>query len=161
MLIRYCPQCAGQMLEKVVDSKPRAVCDSCGFIFYQGPKLAVAVIVIDGKKILLNKRDIEPQRGLWSFPSGYVDVGESVEEAAVRETREETGLEVRLDGLVGVYSHRERPVVLIVYAGTVIGGELIIGNEVQDIGFFDLHDLPELAFAHDQDIIHDALQRKY
>lgn len=146
------------MAEKLVDSKLRSVCTSCGFIFYQGPKLAVATVIVDDGKILLNKRDIEPRRGRWSFPSGYVDLGESVQEAAIRETREETGLTVRLNGLVGVYSHPGYPVVLVVYSGTIVGGEIAIGNEVQEIGLFDLDELPELAFEHDRDIIRDWLR---
>lgn len=161
MIIKYCPECSGNMNERMIDRKPRYICSNCGFIFYQGPKLAVATIVAIDHKILLNKRDIEPRRGLWSFPSGYVDLGESVEAAAIRETQEETGLTINLDGLVGVYSQPDRPVVLVVYAGTMIGGELTFENhEVQDVGFFDLNDLPPLAFEHDQDIIRDWLSKK-
>ena len=84
-----------------------------------------------------------------------------METAAIRETREETGLVIRIDGLVGVYSQSDRPVVLVVYAGTTIDGEMTFGNpEVQDLAFFDLDRLPELAFEHDLAIIQDWLHKK-
>ncbi|MBI2952706.1 MAG: NUDIX domain-containing protein [Chloroflexi bacterium] len=143
------------MVERIVETRARPVCSRCGFIFYQGPKLAVATVVVEDGKLLLNKRDVEPQKGLWSFPSGYVDLGEAVEDAAIRETREETGLEIHLNGLVGVYSRPERSIVLVVFAGTASGGEIVVGNETQDVRMFDLDDLPKLAFEHDQDIIRD------
>ncbi|MDA8189148.1 MAG: NUDIX hydrolase, partial [Dehalococcoidales bacterium] len=88
------------------------------------------------------------------------DLGESVENAAIRETREETGVTIRLDSLVGVYSSSERHVVLVVYTGTIVGGEITAGNEVQALGLFDLDQLPDLAFEHDLDIIRDSLDRK-
>ncbi len=157
MFARYCLQCAGNLRERLVDSKARLVCESCGFVFYQSPKLAAAVVVLEEGKILLNKRDIEPGRGCWSFPSGYVDVGETVEDAAVREAKEETGLDVRLDRLVGVYSNRERPVVLVVYAASIVGGNLYAGNEVQAVGRFGIHELPEMAFEHDREIIESCI----
>ncbi len=160
MLIKFCPECAGEMSVRLVDQKPRPVCSSCGFVFYQGPKLAVATVVFHDGKLLLNKRAVEPQKGMWSFPSGYIDLGESVENAAIRETREETGVTIRLDSLVGVYSSSERHVVLVVYTGTIVGGEITAGNEVQALGLFDLDQLPDLAFEHDLDIIRDSLDRK-
>ncbi len=141
------------MAEKLVDTRPRPVCIECGFIFYQGPKLAAATVVIRDGQVLLNQRDIQPGRGLWSFPSGYVDIGETVEDAAIREAREETGLAVRIEGLVGVYSDPDRPVVLVVYLGTITGGDLIIGHETQDVRFFNFNDLPAPAFDHDAQIL--------
>ncbi|MBI4319104.1 MAG: NUDIX domain-containing protein [Chloroflexi bacterium] len=129
------------------------MCQDCGFIFYQSPKLAAAVVVIDNGKVLLNRRDVAPQRGLWSFPSGYVDLGETVEEAAVREVKEETGVDICLDRLVGVYSSQEYPVVLVVYAGSIVGGTPHARAEVQAVGMFHLQELPDLAFEHDREII--------
>ena len=106
-------------------------------------------------KLLLNRRAIDPGKGLWSFPSGYVDLGESPAAAAIREVKEETGYEVRLSGLVGVYQSPARPVVLVVYSGDVIGGAPVDCDEVEAIGLFSDVDLPPLAFEHDGDIIAD------
>lgn len=126
-------------------------------MYYQNPKVAVVIVATKDGKILLDKRDIPPQRGEWSFPSGYVDIGETVEEAAIRETSEETGLEVRLDRLVGIYSSTERPILLVVFAATVTSGTLETGDESQDVRFFDLDELPALAFPHDLQILKDSL----
>ena len=91
-------------------------------VVYLDPKLAAVVLVSDEDKLLFVRRDIEPMFGKWSFPSGYVDRGEVVEHAAVREVREETNLIVELRGLVGVYSSTDNPVVLAAYAARVTGG---------------------------------------
>jgi ADP-ribose pyrophosphatase YjhB (NUDIX family) len=111
----------------------------------------------DEHGVLLGRRRIDPGSGRWSFPAGYVNRGEVVEEAAVREVYEELGLRVRLDGLVGVYSERGQPVVLIVYAGTILDGEpLPDGREVSEVRRFPLDVLPdELAFPHDRRVLDD------
>ncbi len=133
----------------------RPYCDSCGFVHYAGPKLAVGVIIAQDGAILLNRRDIEPGRGRWSFPSGYVDLGESVTDAARREVKEETGLEVEIGPLVGVYDSPNRPVVFIVYSASIVHGQPRAGQEVQEVGFFRPDALPEMAFEHDERIIAD------
>ena len=156
-MYKYCPLCSGALSPRVVGVKPRLACPDCGYVYYQNPKVAVAVVVTRDGKILLNRRDIDPGRGKWSFPSGYVDVGETVEEAAIRETSEETGLDIRLDRLVGVYSERDLSVVLVVFAARVAGGILNVGEETQDVRFVDPDNLPDLAFPHDQQILRDAL----
>lgn len=147
--MRFCPRCATALQKAVVDGKSLPRCPSCGFVAYSNPKLAVAVITeVDGK-VLLARRSHEPGMGRWTFPSGYVDTGEKVEEAAVRETKEETSVDVCIDGLMGVYSEKGNPVVLIVYVGTIIGGEPHPGPEATEVGFFHPTELPEMAFEHD------------
>jgi ADP-ribose pyrophosphatase YjhB (NUDIX family) len=113
------------------------------------------VIAVADGRLLLNLRAIDPGKGSWSFPSGYVDLGETPESAAIREVKEETGFDVALDGLVGVYSSPNRPVVFIVYSGSVVGGEATGCDEVEAVGYFDPANLPPLAFDHDTRIIGD------
>jgi ADP-ribose pyrophosphatase YjhB (NUDIX family) len=120
--------------------------------------VAVGVVIRHEGRILLNRRAIDPGKGRWSFPSGYVDLGESTLSAAVREVKEETGYDVRLDGLVGVYSTASRPVVYIVYDGEVVGGGLVRCDEVEEVGLFADDALPPLAFEHDSEIIGDWLK---
>ena len=124
---------------------------------YRDPKVAVAVILADARGILLQQRAIEPRKGLWTFPSGYVDRGEQVERAAEREVREELGLSVTLTHLLGVYSEPGNPVVLIVYTGTVpaTADPIVQEDEIAAIGYFAPDDLPPLAFDHDAQIIAD------
>jgi 8-oxo-dGTP diphosphatase len=91
--------------------------------------------------------------GKWSFPSGFVDAGEDVVDAAVRETREEASVEVRIDRLIGVYSARGNPTVFIAYAGTITAGEPAPGDEAFEVGMFAPDALPPLAFPHDPAIM--------
>ncbi len=149
--------CGTALESRLHEDRERPTCPSCGFIHYLDPKIAVAVILGDDNGVLLGRRCIDPSSGLWSFPAGYVNRGEVLEEAAVREVLEEFSVDVRLTGLVGVYSERGDPVVLIVYAGTVEAGEpQPDGHEVSEIQRFALEALPqELAFPHDRQVLVD------
>jgi 8-oxo-dGTP diphosphatase len=161
-LYRHCPQCGGvldQRLLKAGDPE-RLVCTDCGFVFYLDPKVAVGAIVRTADdRIVLVRRAIEPGYGLWVFPGGYVDRGETVTEAAVRETREEAGLEVRLDGLVNIYSYPGRPIIIIVYTASILGGELRIDEESLEARLFTPADIPwsDLAFVSTRDALRDFL----
>ena len=149
----YCIDCGARLEQRVAFGSLRAVCPDCGHVHFEDPKVAVGVIVeLDGK-IVLGRRAHEPKLGLWSFPSGYVDAGEVVEAAAVREVEEEVGLKVRLDRLIGVYSRAGERIIFIAFGGSVIGGELVAGEECLEVGTFDPSDLPELAFPHDAGIL--------
>src|SRR3979411_2302349 len=112
----YCLVCGTALEARHHEDRERPTCPSCGFIHYLDPKVAVAVVLGDERGVLLCRRLIDPGSGLWSFPAGYVNRGEVLEEAAVREVLEELGLAVKLRGIVGVYSERGEPVVLVVYA---------------------------------------------
>jgi 8-oxo-dGTP diphosphatase len=152
----YCLQCGTPMELRFQEDRERPTCPSCGFIHYVDPKVAVAVILGNNDAVLLGKRRIDPGSGRWSFPAGYVNRGEVLEEAAVREVEEELGVRVRLDRLVGVYSTRGDPVVLVVFAGSVLEGEpRPDGHEVGEVRRFPLDGLPELAFPHDRQVLSD------
>ncbi|MCH8310057.1 MAG: NUDIX domain-containing protein [Chloroflexi bacterium] len=140
---------------ELVNGDQRPKCRSCGLVVYFDPKIAAVVLVSQRDDLLFVRRAIEPMLGRWSFPSGYVDRGEVVEHAAVREVREETNLDVELTGLVGVYSSDGNPVVLIAYAARVTGGNLRAGEETQDARFFPIDALPDLPFPHDDQILGD------
>lgn len=133
--------------------RARDVCTECEYVHFHDPKVAVGVAAEREGKLLLVRRNHEPHIGGWSFPSGYIDAGEVLEEGAVRETKEETGLDVRIDRLIGAYSDRGRRVIFLPYAATVVGGELEVGSECQAVEFFALDALPDLAFDHDDEII--------
>jgi 8-oxo-dGTP diphosphatase len=149
----YCPNCGTLLQDVEHDGVVRPTCPSCEFIEYKNPKVAVAVLAGMDGKVLLGRRNHQPGMGLWTFPSGYVDAGEVVETAAIRETLEETGVSVRLERLMAVRSHPGNPVVLIVFAGTIVGGEPCAGPECTEVALFPLDKLPELAFPHDEDLI--------
>ena len=134
----FCPRCGGPLASrKLKPSEPeRLVCTRCGFIFFLDPKVAAGTLFTIEGKIPLLQRAIEPSYGKWVFPGGFVDRGEAVQDAAVRETREEARLEVRLVSLLNVYSYSGSPVILVVYAAEVIGGELEAGDECLDVRLF-------------------------
>ena len=119
------------------------------------PKVAAVVLALVDGKLVLVRRGIEPELGRWAFPSGFVDRGEAVEDAAVREFKEETGLDARPERLVGVYSSTDSPVVLVVYEATIVGGRLEAGHDAADAALFDPDDLPRLPFPHDDRILAD------
>lgn len=142
-------QC-GQRLTTAVpegDTRRRMVCLDCGFIHYLNPRPVAGTIPVRDGKILLGRRDIEPRRGFWVFPGGFMDVGESAEEAAARETREETHLEVTNLELLGVFTRIEQGVVVIVYEAEAVG-DAAVGHETSEIGWFAAHEIPwaEIAF---------------
>jgi CTP:molybdopterin cytidylyltransferase MocA/ADP-ribose pyrophosphatase YjhB (NUDIX family) len=154
---RFCPRCAGRLVPRSVEGRQRPVCETCGEVFWIDPKVAVAVLIPWEAGLLLGRRAIDPGRDRWSFPAGYVDRGEVLEAAACREVAEETGLDVRIAGLVGAYSTAGRPLILIAYAGEVIGGKLVPGPEVTEVDSFPPSSLPEMAFEHDERIVADWL----
>ena len=121
----------------------RLVCTACGFVFYLDPKIAVGTIIrTEQHRLVLVRRAIEPGYGKWVFPGGYVDRGEPLTLAAIREAREECGLDVRLDGLVNIYSYPQRAPVIVVYAATAIGGSLCCDDECLETAEFDAAAIP-------------------
>jgi ADP-ribose pyrophosphatase YjhB (NUDIX family) len=153
----YCFHCGAALVARHQEDRERPTCPKCGFVHYLDPKVAVAVVLGNEDGVLLGKRRIDPGAGLWSFPAGYVNRGEVLEEAAVREVLEEVGITVRLTGMVGAYSERGSPVVLIVYSGEIAAGEPVPdGHEVSEVCRFPLDRLPDdLAFPHDRRVLAD------
>jgi ADP-ribose pyrophosphatase YjhB (NUDIX family) len=136
------------------------VCTECGYVFYLDPKIAVGTIIrTTAARLVLVRRAIEPGYGRWVFPGGYVDRGEVLAAAAIREAREECGLEVRIDGLVNVYSYAGRAPVIIVYAATAVGGTLAAADECLETAEFDESSIPwnELAFRSTREGLRDYL----
>lgn len=156
--IRFCARCATplEILPVSYDNnREHPVCTGCGFVVWSDPKVAALTVIAWEGGILLGRRNQNPGKGRWSFPSGFVDRGEVVEEAALRETREETGLEVEITGLVGVYSAPGNPVIVIAYAAEPRGGTLHADDDLTELQAFDPQELPEMAFAHDTRIVRD------
>jgi ADP-ribose pyrophosphatase YjhB (NUDIX family) len=159
---RFCPRCGGTLERRVLKAgePARPVCTACGFVFYLDPKIAVGTIIeTDAGGLVLVRRAIDPGYGKWVFPGGYVDRGEALTAAAVREAREECGLDVRLDALVNIYSYAGRAPIIVVYAATPIGGELCIDEECLETAVFSRDAIPwdDLAFRSTQEGLRDYL----
>ncbi len=154
---RHCQRCGTEVHFKAIHARLRPACPSCGFIYFFDPKIAVAVIIeIDGE-IVMQQRAIDPGAGQWTFPSGFVDRGEVVIEAAAREALEEVGLAVDNLQLLNLYSEPGQTVTLVVYHTVVSGQHPSIGDESTDVRLFSPERLPELAFPRDEQVLRDWL----
>lgn len=158
----FCPRCGGRLRRRVIKrgEPERLVCDNCGFVFYQGPKLvAGALFEVDGG-ILLVQRDIEPGYGKWTFPGGFVEQGEVAEVAAAREVREECGVEIEVEGIVGLYSYGGQVPAIAVFGARVVGGEPEPLDETMSVRSFPREELPwvELAFPSTEHALKDYLR---
>jgi ADP-ribose pyrophosphatase YjhB (NUDIX family) len=160
---RFCPRCAAALEPRALkDGEPeRLVCTACEFVFYLDPKVAACTICLVDGGIVLLRRGIEPQYGKWVFPGGFVDRGERVADAAVRETLEEVHLRVGISGILDAYSFAGSPVVVVVYAAEVLGGVLAAGDESLEVRVFPPEELPwdELAFESTRAALRDYVNR--
>ena len=159
---RFCPRCGGPLERRTLKATEpeRPVCTRCGFVFYLDPKVAVGTIIqSQSGRIVLVRRAIEPGYGKWVFPGGYVDRGETLTSAAMREAREECGLDVRLDALVNIYSYAGRAPVIVVYAATATGGTLCVDDESLEVLEWDTETIPwnDLAFRSTHEGLRDYL----
>ena len=160
---KFCPRCGSPLEEREIKAgePERLVCEACGFVFYQGPKLvAGALFELDGE-IVLVQRDIEPGYGKWTFPGGFVERGEVAETAAEREVLEETGLEIEVGEIVGLYSYEGQVPAIAVFSGRVTGGRPEPLDETMAVEVFSRNELPwdALAFPSTEHALKDYLRK--
>jgi ADP-ribose pyrophosphatase YjhB (NUDIX family) len=159
----FCGRCGGAMESRLLKpTEPaRLVCTVCGFVHYVDPKVAVGTIITDERgHIVLVRRAIHPGYGKWVFPGGFIDRGETVSAAAIREAREECGLDIELGPLVDIYSYPGVAVIVIVYAATVVGGLLACDEESLEAQLFPSEHIPwdELAFTSTREALERFLE---
>ena len=154
----YCAFCGSLTEERTVEDALRPVCTACGQVVYLDPKLAAAVLIARDGRLLLGKRGPGTREaGKWSFPAGFVERGEPVERAAAREAREETGLDIVVGDLAGLYSSEGETVVLGGLRGQLRPGSRVLGDDLVEVGWFAFSELPQLAFPRDQRILDEWL----
>lgn len=169
----FCPTCQNPLRKQFENEFLRLVCDKCADVIYPGPKVGVAVIIEAFNKVVLVRRKYEPYQGKWCFPSGYMEIGETAEEAAIREVKEETGFDIKLTRLFGVYTDLEEPrgeTLVVVYGGSNPEERYGLGRAGDDasgVGFYGWKHLGpggemsnELASALTQEIATDYLARR-
>jgi 8-oxo-dGTP diphosphatase len=157
-VIAFCSECGSPTQKRLIGARELSVCPRCDRIFFRNPKVVVTALIEQGGRVLLVRRDIEPGRGLWGMPGGYVDWDEHPEHAMVRECEEETGVQVAPDGLLGVQhvmlADGEGAVVLH-YRARLLGGEASAGDETQEVGWFTPQSLPPLAFSSHRRVLQE------
>jgi 8-oxo-dGTP diphosphatase len=158
----YCPTCGTRLTWAERDHKLRPACPACGFVQYRNPAPTVSILVVEGDRVLLGRRGGPPGKGTWSLPSGYVEYEDDFLTAALREVKEETGLDVELCSLVNVVSSFVSPryhFLGLYLAARVVGGELEAGDDLTTVEWFPLSGpLPEMGFQEDVEIIQMVAQ---
>lgn len=155
---RFCPACGELVEQKVLeeDHRPRLVCPN-GHVTWRNPRIVVATLPVQGGRVYLARRAIEPAEGRWSYPGGFLELGEAAQEGARRETEEETELRIEVGRLIGVYSRPHAGVVTIVYEATVVGGRPAPAAETSEVRDFGPDEIPwdELAFSTTESALRD------
>lgn len=155
---RFCPSCTTPLTWQERGHRLRPTCPNCGFIQYRNPAPTVSILVVDGDRVLLGRRRGDPGQGTWSFPSGYIEYEDDFLTAAIREVKEETGLDVEICSILNVMSSFISPrfhFLGVYLLGRVIGGELAANDDMEGVGWFPIAGpLPEMGFQEDVDTLH-------
>lgn len=159
----FCHICGNPLIEKYWEGKTRPFCTKCDLPVYENPVPASAVVVTDrGNNLLLVKRNVDPKKGFWALPGGFMELFETPGNSALRELKEETGLTGTINRLLGVEannSDRYGTVLIVGYLVTDFSGELVPGDDAEQVAFFHPEDLPEIAFSSHDHFIRTALNR--
>jgi ADP-ribose pyrophosphatase YjhB (NUDIX family) len=154
----FCPACGQALVERVLeeDHRPRLVCPD-GHVTWRNPRLVVGTLPIRDGLVHLARRSIEPGAGRWTYPGGFLELGEAAQEGARRETEEETRLRVEVGRLIGAYSRPYAGVVTLIYEAQVVGGEALPGVETSEVRAFEPDEIPwdELAFSTVESALRD------
>ncbi len=147
-IAKFCALCGGPLVMLRHSGRVRPYCSACDTPVFFDPKVAVVVFMERGDRVLLIQRAIEPGKGKWALPAGFVDHDEAPEAAAIREVFEETRLTARIGRLLAVYPNRDEGLadIVIAYSATVIDGEAKAGDDAADVGWFKREALPPLVF---------------
>ncbi len=147
-IARYCALCGGSLEMLRHSGRLRPYCHACQTPVYFDPKVAVVVFIQRDDRVLLIQRAVDPGKGKWALPAGFVDHDEAPEAAAIRETFEETQLKVRIDKLLAVYPKRDEGLadIIIAYGASIIDGTAKAGDDAASLGWFERENLPPLVF---------------
>ena len=158
MAYSFCPECGDLLSLRVLHGEERMACRKCRFVLYENSRPCVGVLALSEGGVLLVKRAIEPFKGYWDIPGGFLEAGEHPVDGAVREMREETGLEIRPVEILGlymdVYGPEQLPTLNICYLAEVSGGEARASSDASDLAWFPLDELPdEIAFSWEKEAL--------
>jgi len=153
----YCHFCGNRLTDQLVDGRVRRFCTACQAPIYENPVPAICMVTVDARQqVLLVKRAIDPKKGLWCLPGGFMELKETPEGAGLRELQEETGLVGKIDRLLGVTAHDSQLYGTVFVTGFLVSsfsGNLVAGDDADEAGWFTAGNLPEIAFASHQKFI--------
>jgi 8-oxo-dGTP diphosphatase len=159
---KYCPRCRSELTISAIEEHIRPYCSACGFIYYQNPTPAAGAVIVRDKTILLVQRSIDPRKGDWCLPAGFMEWEEHPRQTTVRELKEETGLDIKITGIFEIFFGMDDPrthAVLILYLADAVGGILRAGDDALDARYFSFNELPHnIAFQAHRDAL--ALYRR-
>ena len=146
----FCHYCGTKLTEKFIEGRIRLFCRNCDEPLYENPIPASAIVLVNKKEeLLLVKRSVEPKKGFWCLPGGFMELRESPESCALRELKEETGLDGKIEKFLGLTTNsspRYNTVLMMGYLVRNYEGDLIAGDDADDVGFFHPDSFPEIAF---------------
>lgn len=149
--MRFCSQCGNSVEHRIPDgdNRPRHVCSSCGHIHYQNPRIVTGCLVTHEDRVLLCRRNIEPRKGYWTLPAGFLESGETTAQGAIRETLEEAGANVDIDGLYTLFNLPYISQVYMFYRARLPSLQFAAGPESLEVRLFHQHEIPweDLAFV--------------
>jgi len=149
-MVNFCQDCGKPVLYQMIENRTRAVCEACGRVYYEHRKVSVGVLVTLQGKLLLVQRGIEPWKGRWHLPSGYLEVDEEPEQAAAREVKEETGYRIKVGKLVSVHTYADDPRgngIVLFYDAQLVDGHFAANHETMNAGFFSPQEISGLPLA--------------
>jgi len=162
LLIKYCPHCSHKLIRKQLEGRNRLYCTNCEKIYYENPTPVVASVTRDKKgRILLVKRKIEPCKGKWALPCGFMEIDETPIQGTLRELKEETGIDGKVKRLIGVYSNNSKLhgyLVTIIYEAKAAGGELCAGDDAEEAVFYEIKDMPEIVFSSHLEAVKEVIK---
>ena len=157
---RYCPVCSAPLVEGMVDGRMRKHCPECPFVRYENPLPVVVAVAVKDGRFLLIKRGIAPKKGFWGPPSGFIESGETPEEACLRELEEEAGVSGEIQRLIRVARREDTELygdmLVASYLVKVTGGEPVAGDEVDDVRYYEASELPEYLTSSLRDVVEEA-----
>lgn len=157
-IFHFCPYDGEKLITIPEKNENHPFCMKCNFVDYRNPKPCVAILIAQGSKILLGCRGIEPARGMWDIPGGFIDTSESAEEAVIREAFEETTLHVHITGFLGsisdIYGEKQEPTLNLCFVTEIEKGQPQAKSDVESLEWFDLNNLPSsMAFNHQYEML--------
>jgi len=159
--MKYCSACGNEVVLRIPagDNRERYLCERCDTIHYQNPRVVTGCLAIWEEKVLLCRRSIEPRRGYWTLPAGFLENGETAQAGAARETWEEAQARVAIDDLYTVFSLPHISQIYLFYKARLVDGSFAAGEETAEVALFHEHEVPwsELAFP----VVRDTLQHYF